>query len=57
MLFRNSIRDVKTLPGANIDSDHILHITEGQTTLKATEKAGKRKQKCKPRVKKIMLKK
>jgi hypothetical protein len=28
--FRNSIRDVKTLPGADIDSDHNLLVAEVQ---------------------------
>ena len=43
--FRNSIRHVKTLPGADIDSDHILLVAEVQTRLKAIKKAGKRKPK------------
>ena len=43
--FRNSIRDVKTLPGADIDSDHNLLVAEVQTRLKAIKKAGKRKPK------------
>ena len=43
--FRNSIRDVKTLPGADIDSDHNLLVAEVQTRLKAFKKAGKRKPK------------
>jgi Metal-dependent hydrolase len=43
--FMNSIRDVKTLPGADIDSDHNLLIAEVQTRLKAIKKAGKRKSK------------
>jgi Metal-dependent hydrolase len=29
--FSNSIRDVKTLPGAEIDSDHNLVVAEVQT--------------------------
>jgi hypothetical protein len=33
--FRNYIRDVKTLPGADIDSDHNLLVAEVQTRLKA----------------------
>jgi hypothetical protein len=40
--FRNSIRDVRTLPGADIDN---LLVAEVQTTLKAIKKAGKRKPK------------
>jgi hypothetical protein len=36
---------VKTLPGADIDSDHNLLVAEAQTRLKAMEKAGKRKPK------------
>ena len=43
--FRNSIRNVKTLPGADIDSDHNLLVAEMQTRLKAIKKAGKRKPK------------
>jgi hypothetical protein len=41
--FRNSIRDVKTLPGADIDSDHNLLVAEVQTKLKAIKKDEKRK--------------
>jgi hypothetical protein len=37
-----SFRDVKTLPGADIDSDHNLLVAEVQTRLKAIRKAGKR---------------
>ena len=36
--FRNSIRDVKTLPGADIDSGHNLLVAKLQTILKAIEK-------------------
>ena len=43
--FRNSIRDVKTFPGADIDSDHTLLVAEVQTRLKAFKKAEKRKPK------------
>jgi hypothetical protein len=44
--FRNSIRDVKTFPGADIDSDHNLLVAEVQTRLKRIKKkAGKRKPK------------
>jgi hypothetical protein len=43
--FRNSIGDAKTLPGADIDSDHNLLVAEVQTRLKAIKKAGKRKPK------------
>ena len=43
--FRNSIRDVKTLPGADIDSDHNLLVTAVQTRLKSMKKAEKRKPK------------
>ena len=43
--FRNSTRDVKTLPGADIDSDHNLLVAEVQTRLKVIKKAGKRKPK------------
>jgi hypothetical protein len=43
--FRNIIRDVKTLPGAVIDSDHNLLVAEVQTRLKAIKKGGKRKPK------------
>jgi hypothetical protein len=42
--FWNSIRDVKTFPGADIDSDHNLLLVEVQTRLKAIKKTGKRKQ-------------
>jgi hypothetical protein len=41
--FRNSIRDVKTLPCAEIDSGRDLLVAEVQTRLKAIKKAGKRK--------------
>ena len=38
--FRNTIRDVKTLPGADIDSDHnLLEVAEVQTRLKAIKKS------------------
>jgi hypothetical protein len=40
--FRNSIRDVKTLPGADIDTDHNLLLAEVQTRLKTIKRAGKR---------------
>ena len=43
--FRNSIRVVKTLPGADIDSDHNLLVAEVETRLKAIKKAGKKKPK------------
>jgi hypothetical protein len=43
--FRNGIRDAKTLPGADIDSDHNLLVAEVQTRLKAIENAEKRKPK------------
>ena len=36
--FRNSIRDVKKLPGADIDSDHNLLVAEVQTKLKTMKK-------------------
>ena len=36
---------MKTLPGADIDSDHNLLVAEVQTRLKAIKKAGKRKPK------------
>ena len=36
--FRNSIGDVKTLPGANIDSDHNLLVAQVQSTIKAIKK-------------------
>jgi hypothetical protein len=36
--FRNSTRDVKILPGADIDSDHTLLVAEVQTRLKAIKK-------------------
>jgi Metal-dependent hydrolase len=42
--FRNSVRDVKTLPGADIDSDHNLLVAEVQARLKSIKNAGKRKQ-------------
>ena len=35
--------DLKTLPGADIDSDHNLLVAEVQTRLKSIKKAGKRK--------------
>jgi hypothetical protein len=34
---------VKTLPGANLDSDHNLLVAQVQTILKAIKKAGNRK--------------
>ena len=43
--FRNSISDAKTLPGADINSDHNLLVAEVQTRLKAIKKAGKKKPK------------
>jgi hypothetical protein len=36
--FKNSLRDMKTLPGADIDSDHNLLVAEVQTRLKAIKK-------------------
>ena len=39
--FRNSIRVVKTLPGADIDSDHNLLVADVQTRLKAIKKQGR----------------
>ena len=36
---------MKTLPGADIDSDHNLLVAEVQTRLKAIKNAGKRKPK------------
>ena len=42
---KNSIRDVKTFPGAEIDSDHNLLVAELQIKLKAIKKVGKRKPK------------
>ena len=43
--FRNSIRDMKTLPGAETDSKHNLLVAEVQTRLKAIKKTWKRKPK------------
>jgi hypothetical protein len=43
--YRNSIRDVKTLPDADIDSDRNLLVSEVQTRLTSINKAGKRKPK------------
>ena len=37
---RNSVRDMKTLPGTDIDSDHNLLVVEGQTRLKAIRETG-----------------
>jgi hypothetical protein len=37
--FRNSIGDVKTLPGANIDADTNLLVAKVQTRLKAIKKS------------------
>ena len=45
--FRNSIRDMKTLPGADIDSDHKLLVAEVQTSLKAIKKSLEEKTKMK----------
>ena len=42
---RISMRNMKTLPGANIDSDHNLLVAEVQTRLEAIKKAEKRKPK------------
>jgi len=39
--FRNSIRDVKTLPGADIDSDHNLLVAEVQTRKQAIKNLGR----------------
>ena len=39
--FKNSIRDVKTLPGADIDSDHNLLVAEEQTRLKSIKTLGR----------------
>ena len=39
--FRSSTLDVKTLPGAYIDSDHNLLVSEVQTRLKAIKKVGR----------------
>ena len=43
--FKNSLRDIKTLPGADIDSDHNLLVAEVQTRLKAIKNPGRMKQK------------
>ena len=43
--FWNNIRDVKTLPGAYIDSYHNQLVAKVQTILKAIKKAVKRKPK------------
>ena len=32
--FRNSVKDVQTLPGADIDSDHNLQVAKFRTRLK-----------------------
>jgi hypothetical protein len=42
---KNGIRDVKTLPGSDLDTDHKLQVAEVQIRSKAIKKAGKRKQK------------
>ena len=34
--FRNSVKDVQTLPGADIDSDHNLLVAKFRTRLKKT---------------------
>ena len=39
--FRNSISDLKTLPGTYIDSHHNLLVAEVQTRLKAIKKLGR----------------
>ncbi|PNF36822.1 hypothetical protein B7P43_G09628 [Cryptotermes secundus] len=44
--FRNSVKDVKTLPGADIDSDHNLLVAKFRTRLKKIT----RFQKCRPRL-------
>jgi hypothetical protein len=36
--FRNSIRDVKTLPGADIDSDHNLTSSTSANKIKSNQK-------------------
>ena len=41
--FGNCIRDMKTLPGADLDIDHNLLAAEVQTHLKQIRKAGKKK--------------
>jgi hypothetical protein len=43
--FRNSVKDVKTMPGADIDSDHNLLVADIETRLKKIWKRGKRKSK------------
>jgi hypothetical protein len=43
--FRNSIKDMKTLPGVNMDSNLDSFCTEVQTCLKPIKKAGKMKPK------------
>jgi hypothetical protein len=58
--FRNSIRDVKTLPAAGIDSDYNILVAELQIRLKSSIKLGSGNQNeiwKKPGVKKIMLNK
>ena len=42
--FWNCIRDVKTLPGADVDSDHNLLVAEVQRRLKAIKNLGRGKQ-------------
>ncbi|XP_026467799.1 craniofacial development protein 2-like [Ctenocephalides felis] len=42
--FRNSVKDVKTFPGADIDSDHNLLTVDIETKLKNIRKMGKRRQ-------------
>ena len=41
--FRNSTRDVKTLPGAHIELDHNIPVVEEKTKLESFKRTGKRK--------------
>jgi len=41
--FRNSVKDVQTLPGADIDSDHNLHVLKICTRLKKIIRIQKRR--------------
>jgi len=44
--FRNSVKEVQTLPGANIDSDHNLLVAKMCTRLKKIIRFQKRRSQC-----------
>ena len=44
--FRNSVKDVQTLPGADIDSDHNLLVAKVRTSLKKIIRFQKSRPRC-----------